>query len=332
MRSITIACAAAVALGMTACNARSPVAYGDANAIIVLADDSLWAAVGDTMYSVLEPQVFTVRNERMFELTHVSPADPTWAKLREWKQVLVIGRRGDPWVADVTEGAAVADLPAIYEETDIWARGQRVTAVVLPDDGVERAVIDLLPKLHEIFENRFREGVLERMFVSGANTARRDSLRAHAGFALLLPNVYTYSRLGEAHRFLNANRAAGDRVDRSIVVTWREGARPLTADELRAWRDSLGVHAYEWEQVVDRNQLRTRSLEAYADGSIELQGVWLGTDPTFPMAGPFLSRAIVCPAQNRTYLLDAFLYAPARDKYEYILQLQTILDSFECGS
>lgn len=332
MRSITIACAAAIVLGMTACNARSPVAYGDANAIIVLADDSLWAAVGDSMHSVMEPQVFTVRNERMFELTHVSPADPAWAKLREWKQVLVIGRADDPWVADVTNGAVVSDLPAIYEKADIWARGQRVTAVILPDEEVERAVIDLLPELHEFFASRFRQGVLERMFVSGANTARRDSLRAHAGFAILLPNVYTYSRLGEAHRFLNANRAAGDRVDRSIVVMRRNGATPLTADQLRAWRDSLGTHAYEWGQMVDRNQMRSRALESYADGSIEVQGVWLGTDPTFPMAGPFLSRAIVCPTQNRTYLIDAFLYAPARDKYEYILQLQTILDSFECGS
>lgn len=332
MRSITIACAAvAAAIGTTACNFRSPVAYGDANAIIVVADDSLWAAVGDTMHSVMEPQVFTVRNERTFELTHVSPTDPTLAKLREWKQVLVMGRADDPWVADVTKGATLSDLPAIYEEFDIWARGQRVTAVVLPDEGTERAVIDLLPKLHQFFHERYLQGVLERMFVSGANTALRDSLRANVGFALLLPNVYTYSRLGEAHRFLNANPAAG-RVDRSIAVTWREGAAPLTADQLRAWRDSLGAHAYEWEQVVDRNQVRTRALEAYADGSIEVQGVWLGTDPTFPMAGPFLSRAIVCPAQNRTYLIDAFLYAPSKDKYEYVLQLQTILDSFECGS
>ncbi len=333
MRSITIVCAAVVAaaLGTTACETRSPVAYGDANSIIVVAADSLWSAVGDTMHTVMEPRVFTVRNERTFELTHVSPADPLWAKLREWKQVMVVGRADDPWVAPAVSGTPPTTFPAIYEKSDIWARGQRVTAVVLPDEGVEEAMVDFLPELHEFLDERFRQGVLQRMFVSGANTALRDSLRAEEGFAILLPNVYTHSMLGEAHRFLNANPSGG-RVDRSILLTWREGASPLTAEALLAWRDSLGADVYEWEQVAGRDETRSRALDGYAEGSIEVQGVWFGTDPTFPMAGPFLSRAVVCPAQNRTYLIDAFLYAPSKDKYEYVLQLQTILDSFECGS
>jgi hypothetical protein len=31
------------------------------------------------------------------------------------------------------------------------------------------------------------------------------------------------------------------------------------------------------------------------------------------------------------YLLDAWLYAPGKQKYEYMIQLQTILDTFRCG-
>ncbi|HEX7118678.1 MAG TPA: DUF4837 family protein [Longimicrobiales bacterium] len=332
MRSTILACIAVAAAAGTGCNTRSPVAYGDNNSIIVVAPDSLWAAVGDTMHTVMEPLTFTVRNERTFELTHVSPADPTWGKLREWKQVLVIGQADDPWVAPaVPAEAAASTLPAILEKDDVWARGQRVTALVLPEEGMAETVVELLPRLHEFFDERFRRDVVRRMFVSGADTLLRDSLRETAGFELLLPNVYTSGRLGAAYRFINANPNRGA-LDRSILVTWREGAAPLTADELVAWRDSLGAGVYEWGQEVDREALRTRPLEGYGDGSIEVQGVWLGTDPTFPMAGPFLSRAVVCPAQGRTYLLDAFLYAPSRDKYEYVLQLETILDSFACGS
>ena len=35
-----------------------------------------------------------------------------------------------------------------------------------------------------------------------------------------------------------------------------------------------------------------------------------------------------CP--GRTYFIDAYLYAPNEDKYEYMLQLQEILNSFDC--
>ena len=30
------------------------------------------------------------------------------------------------------------------------------------------------------------------------------------------------------------------------------------------------------------------------------------------------------------YLIDAWLYAPGRDKYEYMIQLEEILGSFRC--
>ena len=41
---------------------------------------------------------------------------------------------------------------------------------------------------------------------------------------------------------------------------------------------------------------------------------------------------VSCPEQDRTYLLDAWLYIPGRSKYEYVLQLETILDTFVCGT
>jgi len=30
------------------------------------------------------------------------------------------------------------------------------------------------------------------------------------------------------------------------------------------------------------------------------------------------------------YLIDAWLYAPGKEKYEYMIQLQTILNTFRC--
>ena len=42
--------------------------------------------------------------------------------------------------------------------------------------------------------------------------------------------------------------------------------------------------------------------------------------------------SVACPAQDRLYFLDSWLYAPGKDKWEYIIQLETILQTFRCGT
>ena len=43
-----------------------------------------------------------------------------------------------------------------------------------------------------------------------------------------------------------------------------------------------------------------------------------------------ITWSVPCPEQDRHYLVDAWLYAPGKDKYEYVLQLETILGTFRC--
>ena len=65
----------------------------------------------------------------------------------------------------------------------------------------------------------------------------------------------------------------------------------------------------------------------------QVQAVWQNPpEANWPAGGPFILWAVACPSQDRLYLLDAWLYAPGREKYEYMIQLQTILESFRCGS
>ena len=88
---------------------------------------------------------------------------------------------------------------------------------------------------------------------------------------------------------------------------------------------------YDWKQTVDTARVRTDTVAGFP-GATEVDGVWNGTVQNFPQAGPFITRLIPCPAQHRDYLLDAWLHAPASDKYEYMLQMDTILGSFDCNA
>jgi hypothetical protein len=312
---------------------RTQPAHGDVTSLIVLAADTLWAAVGDTIQSALEPRIFTVRNEKAFEVTNVSPESPDWLELRRFKQVLAIGQPGDGWLAPILADGSPAQLPAIIEKRDVWATGQTVTAVVVPAEGSAEAIRTLLPELGERLDARFRQGVLSRMFLSDENTELRDSLRSTAGFSLLLPKLYRPDVDGNLYIFRSSNEVGGQ-LARVISVAWREGLHRLTAEAVLAWRDSIAARVFPVTpgQTIDREQVHERPLPDRPEGSFEVHSIWRSSDQTLPAAGPFLNRVILCPEQNRTYFVEAWLFAPGRRKYEYMIQFQALLDSFECGA
>jgi hypothetical protein len=331
MRYARLATLAVASVALLACTDRARPAHGEATSLIVLAVDSLWSAVETDVLTALMPRIFAVTDETTFEVTQISPADPTWRDLRNFRQVIPIGLPTDSWVAAALKNESAGELPAIVEEQNVWAAGQGVTAVVLPEDDPEGALRSILPQVSALLDRRFREYALTRMFASRADTALRDTLARTAGFALLLPNVYRRTMVGNTHVFRH-HAELGGVLMRTITIASRPGvvAQP-TREMAITWRDSLSGTAFDLVQTVDTVRVQERMLEG-DPGGFEVQGVWASADPAWPAAGPFIDRIVACPAQDRTYFIDAWLFAPGKKKYEYMIQLQTILNSFRCGS
>lgn len=319
-------------LAVSACSDNRQ-AMGTNNSIIVITTDSLWSAVGDSVLAAMEPRVFAVRDERTFEVTHVAPTDAKWTELRRFRQIVAIGTAEDGWVEPVLRRAnAVGTGPGtVHRAEDVWARNQLATAVVVPAENSAEAVLSLVPQVATTTDSLFRVHALQRMYMSRADTLLRDTLRAEDGYGLLLPNVYrSIRRDANLQLFQNATQIGGDLV-RSILVTSRPGLLEPTPELVLAWRDSMAAEAYRPTQAAAETRIETRELDVRGIRGFEVQGAWRGNDPTWPMGGPFIARVVHCPTQNRTFLLDAWLYAPNRGKYEYLIQLQTILDTFECA-
>ena len=307
---------------------------GDVNSIIVVAETGLWEQVADTVLSTLQPEIFAVRPEATFKLTHVAPDDPSWRDLRRFRQVLAIGAPADFWVeAILSEADTTVTPPAIVQASNVWARGQGATALVVPREGAAAAVRENVVALSDLLDRGYRLWAQQRMYTSGRDTALADTLLREGGFSLEIPQVYTFRREGENGFLAFNDQAAGTPLVRSIYVTWREGTTGQpTAEQALAWRDSVGQAVYDWPQRSHPEPVQTRSIEEPGAGGVEVRGVWSGTaDETFPQAGPFITRVIDCPESDRRYLVDAWLYAPATDKYQYVIQLETLLDSFRCA-
>lgn len=332
-RLLSVALAAGV-LAMGACDQQR--AYGDANSVVVAATPDLWNQVQDSVQSILEPEIYTVRNERTLELTYQDPSQEAWNRLSLFRQELLIGSRDDPWVARALEehdGDEPLSPPQILQVYDVWAQNQLVTILLLPPGGGAQDVLSLLPELHDLMDDQYREYARGRMFVSGRDTALADSLMREVGFAVVVPNVYEQIFQDSVYIFRNDNPSPSELI-RQVAVTWRSPVpeADLGADSLLAWRRTLAEVHYPYPQVNDTTTLSVEEGTFRGMPVTELQAVWSNPpEDTFPAGGPFLLRAVECPADDRLYLLDAWLYAPGQDKYEYMIQLETILSSFQCG-
>lgn len=316
------------ALSLPGCD--RTVAWGEVNSIIVGASAELWEAAGDAIAGGLQPTIFTVRDERTFRITHQDPLASDWGMLREFRQVLLIGSAGDPWIAEALEARSRDEPlqpPEIFQLYDVWALGQLVTVLLLSPGGGPDEAEAHVDDLFALFDGQYRDYVHARMFVSGLDSLLADTLRATGGFALELPVIYRWSREDSVFIFRNDNPDPSELI-REVAVTWRSPIPETpTDDDMLDWRLSLSRDYYADEQLVTEDVEPGRTVD---DTAYEIHGIWESAPGAWPAAGPFLTRWKTCPAQDRLYLIDSWLYAPGRDKYEYMLQLRYILDSFEC--
>jgi hypothetical protein len=321
---------AAVAVLLMAVACDKPQALGDVTALIVAVPDQQWPEIRDEVETVLEPRAFTVRDERIFRVTQVDPRGPYWNNTRKFQQVLLIGEPGDEWIAEVLSGSAAqpAELPAIVEARNVWARGQQVTAIVLPPRSPVGAARPHLPELGRNMLQRYHVLIGQRMFASGVNEALADSLARNDGFRLQLPEVYRVQRPDPNTVIFVNDQPDPAQLQRVLLVTWRPAEEfTPTPEAVLEWREEVAQRYYQPAQETHRDPRAAGA--ATAQNFVQVQGVWGSVPGAWPAGGPFLARSLTCP-DGRTFLLDGWVYAPRAGKYEYLVQMNTILDSFAC--
>jgi hypothetical protein len=331
----TITLIAAALVGVTGCG-QLPIAYGEGNSIIAAMDTTVWNQVGDSVQVALEPTILTTRQERAFDVTYQDPnAGATWGNLRRFRHLLLAGTRNDPWMKEPLEQVGdSAKAPGLYTAHDVWATGQTIDLILLTKADAGSEILPYLSKVEQSVDQDYRAWAKARMYTSGVNSALADTLETEGRFSLLLPKVYRWTRPADSVYIFRNDNPDPSQLIRQVMVTWQSPIPPhLQAKDLLDWRQRVVSKYYSEPQDLDLSQqqggpFRYEGLQAY-----EIQALWKNPPSlNWPAAGPFILRAIVCPQQNRMYLLDSWLYAPNKDKYQYMIQLRTILDTFKCSA
>lgn len=318
---------------MSACGEKG-MTYGDANSVIAVTGTERWAEISDDVFGTLEQTVQTVRDEKAFTVTYQEPYGDYWNNLRRFRQMLLIGTPSDPWIEEALDQSSTdVDIegPGVYQLRNAWARDQTVTLAILPEDGSLDPLPAMLEEIQATLDQQFRNYARSRMFFSGANEALADTLAAEAGFRLLLPEVYRWERHDSILVFRNDQPDPSELI-RQVTVTWRTPApSSLTAEEIISWRESVADAVYNEPQELVQEGMVVESMTFNGHEGTQIQAQWRNPpDRGWPAGGPLLIRTLTCDAQDRMYLIDAWLYAPGREKYEYMIQLETVLESFNC--
>jgi hypothetical protein len=304
---------------------------GEANSLIVVADDALWEQVEEQTYEALERTVYTTRNEKIFNVTQTSPESPEIGQLMLWRQILVFGTPDDPRVQMIIEkvGLTSVEPGEVVQASNVWARGQLATAIVLQPGREAESWREQLPGLSEHLERQFRDYVLRRMFVSGVDTATSDFLAAEFGFTLDVPRVYQRVDRGEGVVLIRNDNPDPSELIRSILIQRGEAVDSMAPSMVYVWRTSVDDTHYNVPQDFDVIAGTSRSFDLNGSEAVEARGTWKDR-AAYPAAGPFVARAVRCG--DDVIYLDAWLYSPnpRRSKYEYMMQLEEILNSFAC--
>jgi hypothetical protein len=324
--------AACAALGAAACGNLGP-GYGDPNSIIAVMSQELWDEVDQDVYDALEKTIFTVGEERAYTVTYQEPYAEFWSQLRRFKQMLLVGTPADPWMQEALErGDEQAAQPGVHQVRNVWALDQIITLVVVPEGSEAASLRQRLPEIHELLDGQYLTYVRNRMYQSGVDTALADTLSTEAGFSLVLPEVYRWWAVNDStYVFRNDNPDPSELI-REVVVTWiSPAATMLGADDLLTWRARLVGEFYAEPQDVRTDAVYTDTSPFLGHEAVRVQAQWVNPPELgWPAGGPLITLGVTCPNQDRTYLIDAWLYAPGKEKYEYMIQLQTILETFEC--
>ena len=323
---------ALVTLATGACGDGVRLAYGDANSIIAAMRPDVWDVVREDVYDALEPTIRTVRDEPTFTVTYQDPEAPEWSNLRRFRQLLLVGTGEEPWMQQALERAREeVSGPGVYRAYDVWARGQQATIVLAEAGGEAEEVRRHLGEINATLDQQYREYARNRMYMTGPDTALADTLMRTARFEVVVPIVYRWSRQDSTFTFRNDNPDPAELI-RQVTVTWRSPIpEGIQGEDILEWRAEVAA-AYGEPQDVDLADVEAGPIEHRGQDAYQIQAIWKNPpELDWPAAGPFITRAVVCPQQDRMYLLDAWLYAPGKEKYEYMIQLETILDSFRCG-
>lgn len=321
-------------------------ALGKTNEITVVSDASLWEGpLRDSIeYYFSSAYPVMPQPEPMFDLRHFSVAQLEADVLRrELRTYLVVADLNDDEspAAQMTKKAIGEEAVRACKEgsgsgshlaRDRWAQDQLI--FFLYGFGPEK-LSEAIRDKYSAMATRIREHDLKQVdaatYLNGINGPLIDTLTLQLGTGWKIPGDFKLATSKDGIFWLRSEHPESSHNLIFTRVDYQDESQ-LSEGYIREFRDSICRRVVRTRTPGSVMYINDKDLPLlYYETTIgqqytrEMRGVWEMTDDY--MGGPFITYLIVSPDQRSLYFIDAWLFAPGKEKRDYMQRLEHIVSS-----
>ncbi len=298
-----------------------PMVTGKPGEVLLVIDPYLWeSALGDFFIDLCsEPFDALPVDEPKYDLVHIPASGFT--KLFKSHRNIFLAKISSQY----TE-------PKIIVQRDLWAYPQLVVNLIGPTD---TSMITYLGQNREKLLNLLEVDERNRTILNYRKNRAKgidEILKKGHGVSISVPAGY---ELGlDTTDFVWLAHEVADMSQGVLIYHYPyTDTNTFTADYLIRKRNEFtrkyvpGPTRGSYMKVESDYPVIFQEMAKNGSYVVELRGLWR-LEKAF-MGGPFISHTMLDEKNNRIVTVEGFVYAPSRDKRNYIRELEAILQTFE---
>lgn len=320
-----------------------PVALGKMNEIVTICDERVWES--DTRDSMLyyfgSPYPIMPAPEPLFDLRHFTTEqlniDALRKELRTYVILADLSDSDSPTTRMVRNDLGEESIRRFYEDPeffttaglDKWAKGQLVVYILGKNrEELGRNIVRAFPRISERIRRHDLIQLRAQTYVNGQSTEVSNLISEQFGVQMDIPGDFEVAM--QSDNFIWIRKDTRDLTSNIAIRTYPySNENQLALDGVLDMRNRLGVKIQS-TSVGSFMTTNDRDLPVYLyqkelDGrfTVESRGIWEMTEDF--LGGPFVNYAII--DGNKILVIDTFVYAPGKDKRDYVQQLELVVES-----
>ena len=321
-------------------------AHGKINQVLVVADSSLWKGIpGDTFfYYFSAPYILLPQPEPIFDIIQLTPEKLVKQSLKkEFRTIVFLADLNDDnsSVTNLTRNDIGPEKLAEAREKgytvivgqDKWARSQLLFYVCgFGEENLVKNIQKNFPAIARRINEKDGEVVNATAYQAGENADLEADVKAYYGLGMKVPGDFK-----KVKYYTNDQTLWMRRDDREVVANILIRKYPYTSkaqlakEGVKEALNQMGKHITT-RQPNSFKRINDVDLPLFVENTtinniytVQAKGIW-DIENDF-MGGAFISNLMLNPKTNELVMVEAFLYAPSKDKRNYMQELELIIGS-----
>lgn len=325
-----------------------PNAFGKLNEIIIISDDRIWEGpIGDTMryyYGAAYP--ILPQPEPIFDLRHFTPEDlekdPIRKEFRNYLFVANLNEEDSPTTQLMKGDLQEERLQKAKDDPNYtstiarnkWAKNQLlVYQFAFSDDDLAENLKKNFPAIAKRIQDADREKIEATIYFGGENPAIQTEVADKMDTRMRVPSDFTLAISNEDIIWM---RKEIDNINSNLLIHKINytNQSQLSKEGIKSIRDSLGRKYISstlpdtYMRINDVDLPMFTSVKTLNNKyALEARGIWEMANDF--MGGAFISYLIHNPEKNELLFVDGFVYAPGKEKRNFMQALEFIISTVE---